>query len=153
MVEIVLEAAMLLEVTHRTLEPERLREHVRNDASGAVALFLGVVRNNSRGRQVRYLEYDAYPQMAEKIMQQIAHEIMERWSLSDVAMQHRIGRLEIGEPSLVIAVASPHRREAFEGCQDAVERIKEALPIWKKEVCENGEVWIEGDPSAPSKTA
>ena len=143
---------MLLEVTRRTLEPERLREHVRNDESGAVALFLGVVRNNSRGRQVRYLEYDAYPQMAEKIMQQIAQEIMERWSLSDVAMQHRIGRLEIGEPSLVIAVASPHRREAFEGCQDAVERIKEVLPIWKKEVCENGEVWIEGDPSAPNKT-
>ena len=86
-------------------------------------------------------------------MHQIAQGIMERWSLSDVAMQHRIGRLEIGEPSLVIAVASPHRREAFEGCQDAVERIKEALPIWKKEVCENGEVWIEGDPAAPSKTA
>ncbi len=136
----------LFEVTTEPLDPQRLIDHVRKDESGAVAAFLGVVRNSSLGRRVLYLEYDAYPEMATRVMRQIAEEAMERWPLSDVAMQHRTGRLEIGETSLLIAVSSPHREEAFEACHHLVDRFKEVVPIWKKEVWEDGEVWIEGEP-------
>ncbi|MBI2912364.1 MAG: molybdenum cofactor biosynthesis protein MoaE [Chloroflexi bacterium] len=138
--------AGLFEVTGEPLDPRRLVDHVRQDESGAVALFFGVVRNNSRGRRVLYLEYDAYPEMATKVMRQIAGEAMARWPLTGVAMQHRSGRLEIGETSLLIAVSSPHRKEAFEACHHLVDRFKQVVPIWKKEVFESGEVWVEGEP-------
>jgi len=130
----------LFEVTAEPLDTQRLVDHVRKDESGAVAVFLGVVRDNNLGHRVLYLEYDAYPEMATRVMRQIAEEAMERWPLSDVAMQHRTGHLEIGETSLLIAVSSPHRREAFEACSHLVDRFKEAVPIWKKEVWEGGEV-------------
>jgi len=136
----------LFEVTSKPLDPQYLVDHVRKDESGAVTLFFGVVRNNSKGRRVLHLEYDAYPEMAEKVMRQIAEEAMQRWPLTDVAMQHRTGRLEIGETSLLIAVSSPHRKEAFEACLHLIDRFKEVVPIWKKEVWEDGEVWIEGEP-------
>ncbi len=137
---------MLFEITSAALEPQRLIDHVRRDESGAVALFSGVVRNNNLGRRVLYLEYDAYPEMAEKVMRQIAEEIMRRWpTASDIAIQHRTGRLEIGETSLLVAVSAPHRKEAFEACQALVDRFKEVVPIWKKEVWEGGEEWIEGE--------
>ena len=137
---------MLFEVTSERLDPERLVNHVRKDESGAVIIFFGDVRNNSEGRRVLYLEYDAYPQMAEKVMRQLAEEVMARWPLTDVAIQHRTGRLEIGDTSLLVAVSSPHRKEAFESCHHLVDRFKEVVPIWKKEVWEGGEVWIEGEP-------
>ncbi|MFQ5879946.1 MAG: molybdenum cofactor biosynthesis protein MoaE, partial [Dehalococcoidia bacterium] len=111
---------MLFEITREVLEPGPLIDHVRRDESGAVAVFLGVVRNHNRGRRVLYLEYDAYPAMATKVMRRIADEVCQRWPVDDVAMQHRIGRLEIGETSLLIAVSSPHRGEAFEACHYAV---------------------------------
>jgi molybdopterin synthase catalytic subunit len=136
----------LFEVTAEPLDPQRLADHVLRDESGAVALFLGVVRDNSMGRRVLYLEYDAYPEMATRVMRQIAEEAMARWPLTGIAMQHRTGRLEIGEASLVIAVSSPHRKEAFEACHHLVDRFKEVVPVWKKEVWEGGEVWIEGEP-------
>ena len=143
---------MLLEITPEPLEPQRLVEHVRKDESGAVALFYGVVRDNNMGRRVLYLEYDAYSEMAEKVMRQIAEETMERWSVTDIAIQHRTGRLEIGETSLLVAISSPHRREAFEACHALVDRFKEAVPIWKKEVWEGGEEWIEGE-ATPNPSA
>ena len=136
----------LFEVTADPLDPQRLIDHVRRDESGAVAVFLGVVRDNSMGRRVLYLEYDAYPEMATRVMRQIAEEAMARWPVTGVAMQHRTGRLEIGETSLLIAVSSPHRKEAFEACHHLVDRFKEVVPVWKKEVWESGEVWIEGEP-------
>ena len=136
----------LFEVTSEPLDPQRLIDRVRRDESGAVAVFLGVVRDNSRGRRVLYLEYDAYPEMAARVMREIAEAAMARWPITDIAMQHRTGRLEIGETSLAIAVASPHRREAFEACHHLVDRFKEVVPVWKKEVWEGGEVWIEGEP-------
>lgn len=135
----------LFEVTAEPLDPQRLVDHVRKDESGAVAVFLGVVRDNNLGRRVLYLEYDAYPEMATRVMRRIAAEATERWPLSDVAMQHRTGRLEIGDTSLLIAVSSPHREEAFEACHHLVDRFKKVVPIWKKEVWEGGEVWIEGE--------
>jgi molybdopterin synthase catalytic subunit len=136
---------MLFEVTAEPLRPERLVEHVRRDEAGAVALFYGVVRNNNMGRRVLYLEYDAYPEMATKVMRQIAEEALAEGRITDVAMAHRTGTLEIGETSLLIAVSAPHRKEAFEACHTLVDRFKEVVPIWKKEVWEGGEEWIEGE--------
>ena len=139
-------AAAHFRVTDEPLDPQRLVDLVRHDESGAVALFYGVVRNHSRGRRVLYLEYDAYPSMALKKMREVADEARCRWEITDIAISHRIGRLEIGETSLLVAVSAPHRREAFEACHYAVDRIKEIVPIWKKEVWEGGESWVEGHP-------
>ena len=139
---------MQVEITAAPLVPEPFLQHVRRDDSGAVALFLGVVRDHSHGRRVLYLEYDAYPSMAVKKLRQVAEEIRSRWDITDVAINHRTGRLEVGETSLLVAVSAPHRREAFEACHYAVDRIKEIVPVWKKEVWEGGEAWIEGDPVA-----
>ncbi|MBI1885634.1 MAG: molybdenum cofactor biosynthesis protein MoaE [Chloroflexi bacterium] len=136
---------MRFEITREPLDPQRLTQEVRRDESGAVAVFLGVVRDNSRGRRVLHLEYDAYPELAERVMERVAAEAKERWPVTDVAIQHRVGRLEIGETSLVVAVSSPHRKEAFEACHWLVDRFKDVVPIWKKEVGEGGEEWIEGE--------
>lgn len=118
-------------------------EAVENPGAGGIATFLGVVRDNSQGKRVLYLEYDAYPEMAERVMRQIGAEIKERWGLDRVAILHRVGRLEIGEASVAIAVAAPHRAEAFEACRFAIDRLKEIVPIWKKEAWEGGEHWVE----------
>ncbi len=136
---------MLFEIKSAALDAQRLIDHVRKDESGAVALFSGVVRNENLGRRVLYLEYDAYPEMAERVMREIAEEAMRRWAITDVAMQHRTGKLEIGETSLLIAVSAPHRKEAFDACHSLVDRFKEVVPVWKKEVWEGGEEWIEGE--------
>jgi len=131
-------------VTRDHLDPATLVQAVRRDESGAVALFYGVVRNESEGRRVLHLEYDAYPSMAVKKMREVAQEVRGRWPITEIAIAHRIGRLEIGETSLLVAVSAPHRREAFEACHWAVDRIKQVAPVWKKEVWEGGETWVEG---------
>ena len=131
-------------ITSDPLDPAPLVEAVRRDESGAVALFYGVVRNENKGRSVQYLEYDAYPEMAIKKMREVADEVRARFPVTGIGVLHRIGRLEIGETSLLVAVSSGHRKEAFEACHLAVDRIKEIVPIWKKEVWDDGEEWIEG---------
>jgi molybdopterin synthase catalytic subunit len=140
-------------VTEEALDPQRLTDLVRRDEAGAVVLFHGVVRNHSQGRRVLHLEYDAYPSMALKKMRQVAEEVRSRWSITDIAISHRIGRLGIGETSLLVAVSAPHRREAFEACHHAVDRIKEIVPVWKKETWEGGESWVEGHPVMVTKAA
>ncbi len=137
---------MFFEVTPEPLDSEKVVSHVRKDEAGAVVLFYGVVRDNNKGRRVEHLEYDAYPEMAEKVMRELASEIMGRYPVTDIAIQHRTGRLEIGEASLLIAVSSPHRKEGFEAAAALVDRFKEVVPVWKKEVWEGGEEWIEGEP-------
>jgi molybdopterin synthase catalytic subunit len=118
-------------------------EHVvRTDADGAVIVFRGVARRHSRGRDVVHLEYEAYPEMAEKVMAQIGNEIKERWPVSNVAIVHRTGVLEIGQASVIIAIAAPHRGEAFAASQYAIDRLKQVVPIWKKEVWSDGSQWI-----------
>ncbi len=139
---------MLIEITADPLTAEPFVRHVRRDDSGAVVLFLGVVRDNSHGRRVLYLEYDAYPEMAKKMLREVADEARARWPVIEVAIAHRTGRLEIGETSMVVAVSSAHRHDAFAACHHIVDRIKEVVPIWKKEVWEGGEAWIEGEPVA-----
>ncbi|MGB2695127.1 MAG: molybdenum cofactor biosynthesis protein MoaE [Dehalococcoidia bacterium] len=132
-------------VTSEPLDPQRLTEAVRKDESGAVVLFHGVARNHSEGRRVRALEYDAYPEMAEKKLRQVLEEVRSRWPVTGIGVLHRTGRLEIGEASLLVAVSSAHRKEAFEACHYAVDRIKQVVPIWKKEIWEDGDgEWVAG---------
>jgi molybdopterin synthase catalytic subunit len=134
-----------LEVTPAPLDAERLVAAVRKDESGAVVLFHGVARNNADGRRVVALEYDAHASMAEKKLREVAEEVAARWPLTGIGILHRTGRLAIGEASLLVAVSSPHRREAFEACHHAVDRIKETVPIWKKEIWEDGDgAWVAG---------
>lgn len=136
---------MLFKVTEDVLDPRALERELDKPENGAVVTFQGVVRDNSRGRTVSYLEYDAYAPMATKVMTQIAGEIKAKWPVTDVGIWHRIGHLEIGEASLLVVITAGHRKEAFEACHHCVDRIKEIVPVWKKEVWDNGESWVEGD--------
>lgn len=138
---------MLIRVTDEVLKPDEAIKAVESPEAGAINVFLGVVRNNNLGRQVQYLEYDAYPSMAEKVMAEIAMEAKERFELEDIAVLHRTGRLEIGETSLLIAVSCGHRAKSFEGGHWLVNEIKKRVPVWKKEVWSDGESWIEGPES------
>jgi molybdopterin synthase catalytic subunit len=117
-------------------------EEVASDEAGAVATFIGTTRVHSRGRTVTHLEYEAYEGMAEQVMAEIADELKARYELCDVAIHHRIGRVAIGEQSVVIAVSAPHRQDALAACKDAIDTLKERVPLWKKEVYEGGEEWI-----------
>ena len=132
----------MIEITHDPLDPQEITARVRSESNGAVVTFLGTTRRLTRGREVLRLEYEAYRPMADSKLAEIAGEMRERWSVEDIAIAHRLGRLEVGEISLVVAVASPHRREAFAACQYCVDRIKQTVPIWKKEFFEDGEVWV-----------
>jgi MoaE-MoaD fusion protein len=124
------------------LDAQAITASVEDDGAGAVVTFLGTVRDNARGRPVTHLDYEAYPEAAEKMLAKIAGEMRDRWPVLGVAIEHRTGKLAIGEVSVVIAVSSAHRDAAFESCAYAIERIKEIVPIWKKEFYEDGEVWI-----------
>jgi molybdopterin synthase catalytic subunit len=117
-------------------------DEVRSDEAGAIATFIGTTRVHSRGRTVTQLEYEAYQGMAEGVMAQIADELRRRYELCDVAIHHRVGPVGIGEPSVVIAVSAPHRQDALAACKDAIDTLKETVPLWKKEVYEGGEEWI-----------
>jgi len=144
---------MLIRVTADVLETEEAVASVRCDQAGAVNVFLGIVRNNNLGRDVEYLEYDAYPSMAEKVMREIAEEALSRFDLEDCAVLHRTGRLAFGETSLLIAVSSGHRAASFEGGHWLVNEIKKRVPVWKKEVWAGGESWIEGPESLGAQQA
>lgn len=124
------------------IDPGEVAAFVRGEGTGACVTFIGTVRNRSRGKEVRCLEYDSYDRMAEREMENIGEEIKKKWKVSRVAMVHRKGRCEIGEIAVVIAVASEHREDAFEGCRFALERIKKTVPIWKKEYYTDGETWV-----------
>ena len=117
-------------------------DEVRSDEAGAIATFTGTTRVHSRGRTVTHLEYEAYQGMAEDVMAQIADELKRRYELYDVAIHHRVGRVGIGETSVVIAVSAPHRQDALAACKDAIDSLKETVPLWKKEVYEGGEEWV-----------
>ena len=129
-------------ITDQPLSADALADCVADPMAGGVCVFLGVVRDNTDGRRVRYLEYEAHAPMAEAKMKEIGREVSERFGLHRVAMLHRVGRLRIGEASVGVAVAAPHRQAAFEACQYAMNRLKEIVPIWKKEVFEDGEIWV-----------
>lgn len=132
----------MLKITDVPISPELVIGEVKKDAYGAVVSFVGVVRGYQEGKRILYLEYDAYEEMAVGKLEQIANEVQSRWEV-DLAICHRIGRLGVGETIVVIAVGAPHRKEAFEACQYTIDRLKEIVPIWKKEVWEGGEGWVQ----------
>ena len=135
---------MVYQIIDQPIETEKLLDEMRVDTSGAIATFHGIVRKPSRGRDVLYLEYSSYESMAVKVLKQIGDEIYANFDVDKVFIVHRTGRLEIGETSILIAIAAPHRKAALEGCSYAIERIKQIAPVWKKEVWEGGEEWIQG---------
>ncbi|HLY31214.1 MAG TPA: molybdenum cofactor biosynthesis protein MoaE [Ktedonobacterales bacterium] len=143
-------ATMQLPIVRITRDPldgayiRSLEQAIINTGVGGIVTFEGVVRDNARGKRVRALEYDAYPEMAEQELARISAEVERRWQTNAIALVHRIGRLELGECSVVVIVACPHRAEAFEACRYAIDTLKTSVPIWKKEIGENGEEWVEG---------
>ncbi|MDQ3067640.1 MAG: molybdenum cofactor biosynthesis protein MoaE [Actinomycetota bacterium] len=129
-------------LTAEPLSLDAVVREVARDEAGAIATFLGTVRSRSRDRNVLYLEYEAYEGMAEEMMAELARDLSEKHELAAVAIHHRTGRVEIGEPSVAIAVSSPHRAAALAACKEAIDTLKGTVPLWKKEVYEGGEEWI-----------
>jgi MoaE-MoaD fusion protein len=125
-----------------TIDVGAVIAEVEDERAGAIATFQGTVRRQSRGRTVIALEYEAYEGMAEKVMAELADAVQERYELCEVAITHRVGRCEIGDVSVAIAVSAPHRRDALSACRDLIDELKERVPLWKKELYEGGEEWI-----------
>ena len=146
-----------IHITHDVLDVGAVTEIVRHPGAGAIATFVGTTRDHTGDRRVLRLEYEAYRPMADEQLRRVADEMRDRWDLTGVAIHHRLGRLEIGEASLVVAVSSAHRQAAFEACHFSIDRIKQIVPIWKKEFFEGGEVWVgsqeDFDPLSVSATA
>ncbi len=133
----------MFRVTTEPLSVQQVNDLVKRSTDGAVVTFDGIVRDNFDGRPVRYLEYEAYAAMAEKKLAAIGAEVRQKFAIGEIAMMHRIGRLEIGESSIVIAVAAPHRHAAFEACAYAMDRVKAEVPVWKKESFADGaDHWV-----------
>jgi molybdopterin synthase catalytic subunit len=124
------------------LSLDRVVNEVRSNKAGAIATFVGTTRVESRGRTVEHLDYEAYEGMAERVMAEIAADLKQRYDVCEIAIHHRTGRVDIGEPSVVIAVSAPHRQDALAACKDAIDTLKEQVPLWKKEVYEGGEEWV-----------
>jgi molybdopterin synthase catalytic subunit len=138
-----------IEITTERLDPARYSAKVRADVDGAVVTFEGVTRNHNEGRRVLYLEYEAYRPMADRKIGELIMEMKQRWKVDRVAIGHRVGRVDIGETSLVVAVSAAHRQPAYEASLFFVDRLKQVVPIWKKEYFVGGEAWI-GDADHPS---
>ncbi len=132
-------------ITEQPLSLDAVAALVTAPAHGAIVLFSGTVRGQTESQETDYLEYEAYPEMAVEVLAQIGAEVQERWpQVLDVAIVHRVGRLEVGESSVMVAVATAHRQGAFDACAYAIERLKQVVPIWKKEVGPDGSYWVEG---------
>jgi molybdopterin synthase catalytic subunit len=135
----------VFEITREPIDKLGLEQRLLTGGAGAVVTFDGVVRDNTNGRRVLTLDYDAYPPMAVKEMRRVGEEIRQRWpEVERIGIVHRFGEMKISESSVVIVVTSPHRKVAFEACHYAIDRVKQVVPIWKKEIFEDGEAWVEG---------
>jgi len=140
-------------ITAHPLRAEDIVASVSSSRCGAVATFIGLVRDHNAGRRVEWLDYEAYAALAVKTFERIGSESSARWPSAVVAIHHRTGRIAIGEASVVIAAASPHRANAFSACRYAIERVKQIAPVWKHEHFEGGDVWIEGATADPDDEA
>ena len=140
---------IVFELTTDPLDARRLEAAVAHSGAGAICTFTGIVRDNSRGQSVTELDYEAYAEMATAQMRKIGDEIAQKWPEARVAMAHRTGRLLIGDASVVVSVSCPHRAEAIAACRWGIDRLKESVPIWKKEHAADGTYWIEGDEAKP----
>jgi molybdopterin synthase catalytic subunit len=136
--------ANVFHLTRETIDIQRIADSVQKPEDGAVVVFDGVVRNHSKGKTVRFLEYDAYESMAIKKLEEVGARAKSKYEIRNIAIVHRLGHMEVGECSVAIVVASAHRGPAFDACRFAIDTIKEIVPIWKKEFYEDGEIWIEG---------
>jgi molybdopterin synthase catalytic subunit len=132
----------MFRVTDKPINLQELVDFVTDPEAGAVATFIGTTRNNNEGRKVIALDYEAYPEMAEKQLARLGEEASKKWPICRMAIVHRLGPVQITEPSVIIAVSAGHREAAFAACRFAIEEIKKTVPIWKKEVYEGGEIWI-----------
>lgn len=135
-------AADRYRIVETPLMAQTIVDRVRRDEAGAVVVFEGVVRNHSKGQAVQCLEYEAYGPMAQRVLAQIGAEIAQKWSGCESVIVHRVGKLAVGEAAVIIAISSAHRAAAFSACAYAIDRIKEDLPIWKKEITPGGEYWV-----------
>ncbi|MEL6652717.1 MAG: molybdenum cofactor biosynthesis protein MoaE [Bacteroidota bacterium] len=135
-----------IELTEAPLLPQTAIDQVSDPSCGGIDVFIGTVRNHTQKKSVERLEFEAYGPMAKKEMAKIAQAAMERWPVKKIAIHHRHGRLEIGEIAVVIAVSTAHRADAFAACKFAIDTLKESVPIWKKEIFEDGEVWVAAHP-------
>ena len=133
-------------IVRATIDTEAVLRGIKQSSDGAAVVFEGVARDNTRGRRTLYLDYEAYEEMALKQMEALAEQALTQFQVRDVALVHRLGRLEIGETSVLIAVASAHRAAAFEACRWLIDALKRTVPIWKKEYFEDGAVWADGEP-------
>ncbi len=134
----------MIKIVEGIIDQQEVIQTVSSNKSGALVTFDGTVRDNARGKQVLYLHYEAFPDMAIKEMEKICDEAIQQWPLEGISIVHRIGRMEIGDSSVFIAVSSAHRIDAFKACQFTIDTLKTTVPIWKKEHYENGDIWIEG---------
>ena len=134
----------IIEIVREPINYDSLKQRLLRGRAGAAVSLDGVVRDNTKGRATRYLEYHAYEPMALKTMRQIAGEVHEKWPIDRVGLVHRLGHLEIGETSVLVMITSPHRKAAFEACQYGIDTLKRIVPIWKKEFFVDGEVWVDG---------
>ena len=140
-----LKSADFYRITRQAIPTAELARQLKGPEQGAVVVFEGIVRDNLHGRKTRHLEYEAYEPMAIRKMEQIGREVKQKFPIDGLGMIHRLGRLEIGETSVAIIVAAAHRQAAFEACRYAIDRLKQIVPIWKKEYFEDGAVWAEGE--------
>jgi molybdopterin synthase catalytic subunit len=136
--------ASVFRLIREPLDIQKLAGNLQKPEDGAVVVFEGVVRNHAHGKAVRFLEYDAYESMAQKKLEEIGSLARNQFEIRDIAIVHRLGHMDIGECSVVIVVTSAHRGPAFDACRFAIDKIKEIVPIWKKEFYEDGEIWVEG---------
>ncbi len=137
---------MRIEILDDELPTSAVLEEIKAGSDGAVCLFDGIVRDNTRGRHTLHLDYEAYREMALKQMNELAQQAVEKFGVRDVALLHRLGRLKIGETSVLIVVASAHRGTAFDACRWLIDTLKKQVPIWKKETFVDGAVWADGEP-------
>ena len=133
-------------LTEQTLDAQLVIQLVAEPQQGGLVVFIGNVRNNTKDKKVLRLEYEAYQPMALSEMEKIRQSVLQKWPQSRIAIHHRVGTLAIGEAAVIIAVSTPHRAQAFEACQFAIDTLKEQVPIWKKEIFEDGEVWVAAHP-------
>ncbi len=135
-----------IQILDTPLEESVCVDAVKHPGAGGITVFIGTVRNQTKGKEVLRLEFESYVPMAEKEMRKIAEQVVEKWGAFHVSIHHRVGVLDIGEVPVIIAVSTPHRKAAFEACEYAIDTLKETVPIWKKEVFADGEVWVAAHP-------
>jgi len=134
----------MFQLTHEVIDTSSVARNLQSGEDGALVFFEGIVRDNARGKSVRYLEYEAYEPMALKKLEEVGAMVKSKFDIRDIAIVHRLGHMDVGECSTLIVIASAHRTDAFDACRFAIDTIKQIVPIWKKEFYADGEIWIEG---------